>query len=133
MNLPKIPMAILEQYRRNVRGNEAITMESLQIKLYRNMQLAATSKSHTGRGTFYMYGRLHFLVDGANTVQWMGNRMPIPEGWKRDDELYLKLNKELGIDSDITATGLMVRDVYLSVPRDGNGIKWKIGNKVVVG
>lgn len=133
MKLINVPKHIYEQYRATVRGSEDISLDETRRKFTRNKYLSLTKLSHQKNRTYYMYGRFHFIVDKNNTVVWMNNKRESPVGWERDNKLFMKLNKQLGIRSEITELGLVVRDKYLNQVEDVNGIRWKIDKKTVLG
>lgn len=132
MRLLFMSNVIYERYKQSVRGAEDISIEEARRLMTRNMLLSIRGEKGVCKGTYYMYGRLHFVVDN-NRIVWLKNRMPAPKSWKRNNRRYLKLNERFGIDSEISELGLLVRDTYLDEPREFNGIEWKIGNETIVG
>lgn len=104
------------QYVGTVRGNEKTTRKQAHRKMTRNAALAISSPHFNDKGkvigTHYRYGCLHFIVANNGGVVWLRNHSVAPKGWKRDNVRYIELNKELGIQDDITPQGLAERDTY---------------------
>lgn len=119
---------IYQQYKTTVEGNEETTVQQAGLKMTRNMQLAHESKRPDG-SSHYRYGCLHFIV-ANDTVVWMQNNCKPQKNWKRNNKLYLKLNKELGIKENVTMIDLVVRDIKASMKYRMNKLKWKIKLKL---
>ena len=134
MNKLKMGRDIYAQYKSTVQNNESTTLEQAQLKMTRNAQLALVSPRPNTRGvvhsTHYKYGSLHFIVNKKDKIVWMRNYSGNPKGWKRDNKLYLKLNKDLGIEENTTHLDLIKRDIYYAVKRKYrntlNIVKWKL-------
>lgn len=117
-----------KQYKEIVIGNEDTSHKQANLKMRRNAQLAATSVRPDG-SIHYKYGCLHFIV-ANNKVVWMSNNMKPEDGWKRDNRLYLKLSKELGIEEDVTMLDLVVRDVRCNMKYKLTKMRWKLKLKM---
>ncbi|WP_144509890.1 hypothetical protein [Bacillus sp. FJAT-22090] len=115
---------IYRLYTATVNGNENTTHRQTILKMKRNIQLAHQSERPDG-SIHYKYGSLHFIVANGRVV-WMQNNCKPEKGWKRDDHLYLKLNKELGIEEDVTLFDLKVRNIKCNLKYNLNKLKWKI-------
>lgn len=115
---------LYKQYKNTVDGNENISRKQASLKMYRNMQLAHKSK-RSDESYHYKYGCLHFIV-AHNEIVWMQNGCKPHKGWKRDNKMYLKLNKELGIESDETRFNLFIRELKGNLKYNMNKLKWKL-------
>jgi len=93
----KVSRKVCAHYRNVVKGNKFTPLEQIEKKFVRNMALVILEVHPEGRGTYCLYGKLHFIVSDDDVVVWMRNNCPSPKGWKKDNEKYLQLNKELGI------------------------------------
>ncbi len=111
IQLLKFKGGTLHYYRTNIKGNEDITYDEAKRKMTRNMMLAHKEESIGKSTTMYKYGCLWFLVDNKDRIVWMRNNHRPAEGWKRNKREYLRLNKELGIDDDVTMTDLVIKDI----------------------
>lgn len=120
----KVTKSVYQQYKTLVNGNAETTLDEARLKFTRNAQLAAKSERKDG-GIHYKYGSLHFIVANG-VVLWMQNGRKPEKNWKRDDRLYLKLNKELGIEDDATLFDLKVRDIKCNLKYNLTKLKWKI-------
>lgn len=101
MKLLKVPRRIHKEFQRTVNDSKNIELDVLRRKLTRNSYLSHINQKHEGEGIYYMYGNLHFIVNEEGAVIWLKNRQPSPIGWERNDRLYLKLSKRLGIGKGI--------------------------------
>lgn len=126
MKLLKIPRRIHKQFQRTVNDSKNIELDLLRKKLTRNSFLSHINQNHEGEGVYYMYGNLHFIVNEEGAVIWLKNRQPSPVGWERNDRLYLKLSKRLGIKTDIAEVELKTQDVFLHDPRNSNRTDWEV-------
>lgn len=133
----KMGREMYAQYKSTVKNVENITLEQAQLKMTRNAQLAIVNPRFNAKGkvhsTHYQYGSLQFITTNDGSIVWMKNYCGFPKDWKRDNTLYLKLNKELGIEDDSTMLDMVKRDAYYYVKRKYkktvNTIKWKLINK----
>lgn len=131
MQTLKFANGIYNQYCKTVKGNEETSLHQARLKMTRNMQLAIASPRYNTRGvvqtTHYKYGSLHFMVNRKGSIVWMQNNSSQAKGWKRDNKLYLKLNKELGIEENTTHLDLVVRDAYHNIKHAFNKARftWK--------
>lgn len=127
MQTLKFAKGIYRQYCKSVKGNEETTLHQARLKMTRNAQLAVSSVRANNAGTHYRYGKLQFIVNHEGTIVWMKNHCKTPVGWKRDNQLYLKLNRELGIKEKVTSLDLVKRDAYYSIKKAFNKARftWK--------
>lgn len=117
-----------DKYMRTVKDNDGISKEQAELKMTRNMMLAvANERSKTS--THYKYGGLHFIVSN-NQIVWIQNHCAVEKGWKRNNRLYIKLNKELGIEDDTTLLQLYKKDLTIRFNRKFKGVKMKM-NKLI--
>lgn len=105
----KLSRKMYEKYCETVKDNEGISKKQAELKMTRNAILAFSSERHN-KSTHYKYGGLHFIVANGNIV-WMRNYCTPQEGWKRNNWLYIKLNKVLGIEDDTTLFQLYKKDL----------------------
>lgn len=115
---------LYREYKNTVDGNENISRKQASLKMYRNMQLAHKSERSDG-SYYYKYGCLHFIVDDSMIV-WIQNGCKPHKGWKLDSKMYLKLNKELEIESDETRFSLIIRELKGNLKYNMNKLKWKL-------
>lgn len=106
----KLSRKMYDQYMATVKDNKGITKEQAELKMTRNAILGVTQVRAKKDSTYNMYGGLHFIVANGNIV-WMKNHCGTPKGWTRNNRLYIKLNKELGINDDITLLELYKKDL----------------------
>lgn len=91
-----------EQYKAQVKGNEAITKDQAARKLTRNVALARyippRNEKEAGIGNkLYAYGNLLILVRRGKVMQIFNLHSQQNNGWVRDERLYIQLTQELGI------------------------------------
>ncbi|MEK4025443.1 hypothetical protein [Sporosarcina sp. FSL W7-1283] len=111
-------------YKTTVEGNESISRKQAELKMKRNMQLAHSSTRVNG-GVHYKFGCLHFIVV-KDRVVWMQNNLTPEKNWKKNNREYLRLNKELGIESNETLFSLNVKEIKCNLKYNINKLKWKI-------
>lgn len=130
----KMDRRIYNEYVTTVQNNEDTSLEQAQLKMTRNAQLAIVSPRRNTRGvitsTHYRYGSLQFIVNKKDKIVWMQNYTGHPKGWKRDNKRYLELNKELGIEEDVTMFDLIKRDVYYAMKRKYRKALWLVKSKL---
>jgi hypothetical protein len=104
-------------YQTHVKGNEKVTYDQARRKMTRNMMLAYKTDSEGYPGQMYQYGSLWFVVNTKNQIVWIKNYCFLPEGWKVNKIKYLKLNKQLHIEEDVTLLDLVKKDVRYNAKR----------------
>lgn len=117
-------LQLYKQYKNTVSGNENISRKQATLKMYRNMQLAYKSKRSDG-SCHYKYGCLHFII-AHNKIVWIQNGCKPHKGWKLNSKMYLKLNKDLGIESDETRFSLFIRNLKSNLKYNVRKLKWKL-------
>jgi hypothetical protein len=119
----KFKKGLFDYYKKNVSGNDEITLDQAQRKMTRNMLLAAEADSTKFYGQKYMYGNLHFIVNDRGVITWMKNKQYSPQGWRADKKLYVQLSEELGIEDAETVAGLHMRNLAHGLKHKYNWVK----------
>lgn len=102
MELLKLSESAFEYYKKNVKGNENITLDMARRKLTRNTLLAAKTSTLADKLKLqqeYVYGCLRIVVRFGTIVK-LENHVPQVPGWKVNKKEYIRLSKILGIPQD---------------------------------
>jgi hypothetical protein len=100
VQLLELSKGAYKYYKNNVKGNENITYDMARRKLTRNVLLAKKVEPELNGKKLYIYGCLHILVVN-NKIVWIKNHPgKSTSRFKKNMELYNRLNQELGIPDD---------------------------------
>lgn len=115
---------MFQYYKKNINGNENISLLEAEKKMTRNMKCAHVPDSTGYKGQMYQYGSLWFVVYN-NRIVWMRNHCHVPKDWKLNKKEYLRLNKELGIKDDSTYISLTKKKFNHDIKKAKRMIKEK--------
>lgn len=105
----KFNKSTFNYYKKHVKGDIDIDLETANKKITRNMYLALAykKKNHKdGMKIWYSYGALRFMVQNSE-VKWIENHCAGFPMWYKDWDKYTELSKELGIDEEHVRGGGM--------------------------
>lgn len=104
MKLLKLSDNAYNYYRENVKGNKNIAMDQARRKLTRNVLMAKEVKIRNRLDRLlgkrlYHYGNMDIIVQFDRVIHIKNIKGGKRKGnWKRDEEKYIQLTKELGIE-----------------------------------
>lgn len=131
IELLNISNKLYEKYKDIVKKNEKTSIELARKKMTRNFLLSKQKPTHSGRGIYCRYGRLHFIVSENNEVVWMRNNNATSSEWQKDLRLYMELNEKLGIENRKSFDKLQDKDRFYRTKRKIDRLKYRHKDEII--